>query len=242
MIRYGQAKSTPELCSTKWKALRDKFVKELRKVRTRKSGDEGPPYVSPWKLYGILTFLTDSVKHRSTFMSITLYKYVYILAYLFGACISILYRTETNFEVQSREPTPQDSPCSHVSSLEDASASFSTDELILTSGSFSTPDDQRTTKSVSENPVDERQPKRFRKGHNDDIIDKMLMHNLSQMSAANDDEEELFARQIAATLRRFTNRQKAFAKLRIQSVLIDVEFSPEEQHSVPHTYGYGQFQ
>ena len=118
--------------------------------------------------------------------------YTHVLAYLFGACISTLYRTEINFEVQSREPTLQDSPNSHVSSLEDASTSFSTDELI-TSHSFSTHDDQRTRKSVSENPVDERQPKRFRKGHNDDIIDKMLMHNLSQMSAANDDEEELYA-------------------------------------------------
>lgn len=61
---YGQTQSTPEQCSAKWKALRHKFVKELRKVRSRKSGDEGLPYVSPWRLYKILTFLTYSVKHR----------------------------------------------------------------------------------------------------------------------------------------------------------------------------------
>ena len=48
----------------KLKGVRDKFVKELHKVRKRKSGDEGPLYVSPWKLYGDMTFLTDSVKRR----------------------------------------------------------------------------------------------------------------------------------------------------------------------------------
>ena len=65
MLYYdAQTKRTTELCSTRWKSLRDKFVKELRKVKARKSGDKGPPYVSPWKLYRALTFLTDSVKHR----------------------------------------------------------------------------------------------------------------------------------------------------------------------------------
>ena len=44
-------------------------------------------------------------------------------------------------------------------------------------------------------------------------------------------EEELFGRQIAATLRRFTDRQRATAKLLIQQVLTYVEF-PEETSAV----------
>ena len=39
-----------------------------------------------------------------------------------------------------------------------------------------------------------------------------------------DDEDELYGRQVAATIRRFTNREKALAKLRIQQVLLDIEF------------------
>ena len=42
-----------------------------------------------------------------------------------------------------------------------------------------------------------------------------------------EDEDQLFGRHIAVTLRRLTSRQKAMAKLCIQQVLIDVEF-PEE--------------
>ena len=41
------------------------------------------------------------------------------------------------------------------------------------------------------------------------------------------DEEAHFGQQIAATLRRFTPRQKALAKLQIELVLFSVEFPPE---------------
>lgn len=39
-----------------------------------------------------------------------------------------------------------------------------------------------------------------------------------------DDEDVLFGRQIAAVLKRFSNHQKATAKLRIQQVLVETEF------------------
>ena len=42
-----------------------------------------------------------------------------------------------------------------------------------------------------------------------------------------DDEDELFGRQVAATLCRFSNKQKAHVKVRMQTVLLDTEF-PEE--------------
>ena len=110
--------------------------------------------------------------------------------------------------MQSREPTPQDSPCPQDSPLEDTSTlSVSAEEAVTSDSNNSCHDNQRaiSRKQTSEKPCDEQQPKKkFRRG-NDDIIDKMLMQNLSQMSEANDDEEELYGRQVAATLRRFTN-------------------------------------
>lgn len=45
-----------------------------------------------------------------------------------------------------------------------------------------------------------------------------------------EDADELFGRHIAANLRRLTNRQKAEAKVRIQQVMIEVEF-PEDPTS-----------
>lgn len=44
------------------------------------------------------------------------------------------------------------------------------------------------------------------------------------------DEEELFGKHIAAVLHRFSPRQKAQARLRIEQVLIGVEF-PDDTHT-----------
>ena len=48
----------------KWKNLRDHFVRELKKVKKRPSGEEGPPYVSKWAYYEVMNFITDTVRHR----------------------------------------------------------------------------------------------------------------------------------------------------------------------------------
>ena len=44
--------------------MRDKFVRELKKVKVGKSGDAGPAYSPSWPLFDSLQFLTDTVKHR----------------------------------------------------------------------------------------------------------------------------------------------------------------------------------
>ena len=55
---------TVEDAMKKWKNLRDYFVRENKKVKKRLSGSKGPPYVSRWPLFDIMSFLTDSVRHR----------------------------------------------------------------------------------------------------------------------------------------------------------------------------------
>ena len=55
---------TGEQCVHRWKVLRDKFVRELKKLKP-KSGDAGPPAVSSWPLFQQITFLTDTVKHKT---------------------------------------------------------------------------------------------------------------------------------------------------------------------------------
>ena len=52
------------------------------------------------------------------------------------------------------------------------------------------------------------------------------------------DEEQLFGQHVAAVLRRLTGRQKATARLRIEQVLIDVEF-PEETQVNPPAFNFG---
>ena len=62
-IQMGEGLSTSD-CISRWKTLRDKFVREVKKVKKRKSGDSGPPYASTWPLFSMMLFLADSIKHR----------------------------------------------------------------------------------------------------------------------------------------------------------------------------------
>lgn len=48
----------------KWKSIRDRYVRELKKIKERNSGEAVPVYVPTWPLFEELTFLNDSVRHR----------------------------------------------------------------------------------------------------------------------------------------------------------------------------------
>ena len=65
-----------------------------------------------------------------------------------------------------------------------------------------------------------------------------LRHVWDQPShTTEEDEDGLFGRQLAATLRRFPSHQKAVAKLRIQQLLMDIEFGPEVfYNATPSSY------
>ena len=55
---------TADDCMKRWKTLRDRFVRELKKTRNGKSGDAGPVVVSTWPLFNVMNFIGDSVKHK----------------------------------------------------------------------------------------------------------------------------------------------------------------------------------
>ena len=60
------------------------------------------------------------------------------------------------------------------------------------------------------------------------IIETLKSGEASRKEAIKDDKEELFGCQVAATLRRLSNKQKAMCKLHIQQVLVNVEFCAED--------------
>ena len=53
--------TTSDECHKRWKTLRDRYVRELKKTKQKKSGDA---YVSHWCLFEVLSFLEDSVRHK----------------------------------------------------------------------------------------------------------------------------------------------------------------------------------
>ena len=58
----------------------------------------------------------------------------------------------------------------------------------------------------------------------DSVDESVLKRLINSQERQKQDEDQMFGLQVAATLRRLTNRQKADAKLRIQQVLLEVEF------------------
>ena len=62
--------TTAEECQRKWRSVRDRFVRETKKVKERKSGDPSPPYTPVWELNGMLTFLKDQIKHQTQKVSL----------------------------------------------------------------------------------------------------------------------------------------------------------------------------
>lgn len=89
--------------------------------------------------------------------------------------------------------------------------------------------------STSQQPLAKK-----RKVSKDDVVDEYIIQSLksieerrAQRKVGEDDEDELFGRQVAVTLRRLASlsRPKAMVKLRIQQILVDAEFPDEPQAS-----------
>ena len=76
--------------------MRDKFVRELKKVKGGKSGDAGPAYSPSWPLFDVLQFLTDTVKHRKLVVVFMVEQY-FIVFYL--------YRSHTNLSTPEVDET-----------------------------------------------------------------------------------------------------------------------------------------
>ena len=51
-----------EECMKRWKNLRDRFVRELKKIKN--DGDEAVSLHCSWPFFDVLLFLQDSVRHR----------------------------------------------------------------------------------------------------------------------------------------------------------------------------------
>ena len=61
---FPQVGYSDEDCLKRWKSLRDRFVREAKKVKENATSDGGSGYVPPWSLFHSMTFLMDSIRHR----------------------------------------------------------------------------------------------------------------------------------------------------------------------------------
>ena len=93
-----------------------------------------------------------------------------------------------------------------------------------------------------ETQPEKQPPLKKRRSTIDDNIDEMLITSIKNLRERQQDkqkrqldEETHFGLQVAETLRRFSSKQKALAKLQIDQVLFNVEFPPEQPYYPPPT-------
>jgi hypothetical protein len=210
-------------CQKRWKGLRDKFVREIKKVKKKKSGDEGPAYVSCWPHFQAMMFVSDTIKHRTTTSN-------------FG--------TEPSQEEDDTTDNPidiEDSTCATCfNELDEPSspgtASTNTTSSTTTTSISGSSAPSPTRKSSTPLAKSQAKKKKTRADEVDELLVKSL-HSLQESKKAKiDDEEGHYGEQIAATLRRFTPRQKALAKMKIQELLFNIEFESEPVISPTYTH------
>lgn len=206
---------TVDDCMKRWKCLRDKFVRELKKTKKKKSGDSGPSYISCWSLFDSLLFLTDSVKHRST---------------------------ATNFSSSQRTTSESEAtPTSPSGDVEldreenDVEENVKSPSIASTSSSSALSTEPEVSKNVRKRKVYDVDK---------EIVSslKCIQERWSRRDADSKqiplDEEGHFGNQVAATLRRLTTKQKAIAKLQIDQVLVNIEFPPDNTFVSPPPSSY----
>ena len=92
-------------CAKRWKAIRDKFLKEVKK-RKSCSGDEGPPFKSNWPLFNMLLFLSESVRHGLYVLLID--DCILLYSFLFFSLSTLSNFGQGSSQVESHEKNVQD--------------------------------------------------------------------------------------------------------------------------------------
>lgn len=102
---------------------------------------------------------------------------------------------------------------------------------------------ESSSRSLSRDQISRPSSKK-KKLSKDSEVDDAILQSLKDISARRSDhvpdEEELFSGSVAAVLRRLQPHQKAVARLRIQQVLIDIEF-PEPANNTMHSASFSGY-
>lgn len=90
-------------------------------------------------------------------------------------------------------------------------------------------------------PPAKKSRKAGRLQQSDTRLEEAILENLKGLQERRESlslEDELFGRQIAATLQRLEPRKKAMAKMQIQHLLFSLEFEDPAGHSTPYMSPY----
>ena len=174
----------------------------------------------------------------------TIVKCIFSQHFLVSRCLSLIFSTheETAAEVEEEDEEP--TPINGVYAM-----SRSPSQPTQSLSSSTSPVTHSPSQSASSSMPSIRKGKRQRKPTEiaesgqkpkgaPDTIDLAIVEALKQIQPQRaqpepeSDEEDLFGRQVAATLRRLGGQAKAFAKVQIQETLMEAEFGPTQDHQL----------
>ncbi|XP_071826115.1 uncharacterized protein [Apostichopus japonicus] len=185
-------------CKDKWRKLRDAFVKVKKSMKTKRG--DGAKRQTKWPYYEVMSFLGDHVKHRKTETNM-------------GVRSEMLEYKDRSYDTLGSEEDLESTILNHLTPTKEPSSSLSS------STSSSPPNEGQKRKSCSpDESIKAKKAKRV------DAVDMAILDRLAHIILrADEDEDSLFGRIIGATLKKFSPREKALCKLKIQEVLFQQE-------------------
>ena len=217
-------------CSKKWKSLRDRYVREVKKVKARKSDDgTDTTYVPKWRLYHILSFVGDTVRQEEIFVLGQSQTFLPATHHT-GVTMSVMLLRRQK-RIQTLKTGKLDMLVICVlffidlflySLLEsEYGTSLPVSPVPTSAGSSSSP--------VASTSSSQQPPAKRRKVNKADDVDTFLMKTMKDIqewrnNAEVADSEAHFGNHVAAMLRSLQPRQRAVATLQIDQIILNAEF------------------
>nr|CAD7261782.1 unnamed protein product [Timema shepardi] len=237
-IELAELVSTPKisivisiihLTKTRWRNLRERFVREKKRLVTL--GEEAYSAKDPWPLLEDMTFLWDFIVHRKYFN-------VNVSVVMVDVLFAIDRRPSKTFKakqviMQSFLPILPRPEWVDVASDQGASSDNIEPSCTLKRGEETRLPIKRERDLVEEEAPESKlrrlldQPS-SPNDTNSDITDQIVGADAIERfdrARPSTDEDDLFCLSVAATLRRFNSSKKALAKLKIQQIMYELECS-----------------
>ncbi|CAM4578770.1 hypothetical protein PO909_032438 [Leuciscus waleckii] len=211
-----------EECKRKWKYLRDKYLKERRAEKEKRSGAEGGSH-KRWKFMAVMSFLEPHVKERPTTSN---YNNCRPIDNLDCTVESLLLPMVSQFEEDDDLLTGTFEPPSLSSTL----LSISSTPVMSTSTPTSIPAISTST-SVVETPVQPNTNRESGRGRKRRVEHggELAGYQRELLKAVNKplDEDDIFFTSLIPAMKRLPPRNRADIRLKCMQLLNEAEFGDD---------------
>ncbi|XP_015600754.1 transcription factor Adf-1 [Cephus cinctus] len=213
----GKLNVKPVEAKNRWRSLRDRFVREKKLISSGCESDQksrAGPVAGPWPLLDHMSFIWDYIVHRRRFTTNSIKREP-------GPYSAT--ETKRDLNVTSEWVVALDCENGNDRSHSDQNKNDDQDDLKMK---------KQNNQLLSYQEQSSEEAADFCHVSEDDRSHLQKVDHCLNSQSYVADEEHYFCMSVAETLRRFTSRQRAEAKLKIQQILYDIEFGPDSTENV----------